>query len=227
MNARAIPVLLGFGALGCGGPSVPVEPTWADVRPIVAGECAGCHGASATPHGGGYRFDFYDMTTEVCGDAVAGIGADKPMAQAFAEQIWEDISTPADRPDARPKMPPPPAPYLADWEWQTVRAWLDGGAVRGEAPAGNRPPEIRLLGGTTADRSFEVSVVVRDPDGDPVVGVLKLADAVLRMDSSGSFSTRLDTSAWLAGEVSASAVLCDGWSNLTVPLGTITIIHAP
>jgi hypothetical protein len=213
------------GPCGCGGPSVPGQPTWADVRPILAGECGGCHGAGAAASGAGYRFDFYDMTPDVCGDAAAALGAEKPLAQAHAERIWEDISTPVEQPDVRPKMPPPPAPYLADWQWRTIRAWLDAGAVRGAAPAGNRPPAAQLVTHTATDRSVVLTAIVDDQDGDPVVGILKIADVELKMDRSGSFSARLDTSAWSAGEVSATAVLCDGWTNVTVPLGTIAIVR--
>src|SRR6185295_7989491 len=62
--------LLGSALLGgCGGPDVPEHPTWVDVEPIVRAQCTSCHGASAAITGGGTRFDFYDMSTSLCGDA--------------------------------------------------------------------------------------------------------------------------------------------------------------
>ena len=218
--------LLACAALGCSGPTAPAHATWANVEPIIAGECAGCHGASAGVTVANYRFDFYDMTMASCGDAAQGLGADTPMAAAFADLIWQDISS--DQPGTRPKMPPPPAPYLADWEWQTIRAWHDDGAPRGNAPPQNHPPQLRFsTSAAVADQSVDVTALVTDPDGDPVVGVLTLGDTVLRMPRSGSFSAHVDTSAWAAGSIAVTAALCDGWLNFSQQVGTLTIQHGP
>ena len=229
------PALLAVAALACtplsacARPTAPANPTWADVQPIISGECGSCHGASAVTTGAGYRFDFLDMTRDVCGAAVDAIGEGTPMAQALASQIWMDISSPPNQPGVRPLMPPPPAPYLADWEWQTIERWVDQGAPRGDIPPGNRPAAFRFYSSaSTADRSLDITAVVADPDGDPVVGVLSIGgNPPFKMDRSGAFSAHVDTSAWTPGDQTVTAVLCDGWSNVSYRVGTVTISHAP
>ena len=224
---RLVFPLLLAGGLGCGGPTAPAHPTWADVQPILAGECSSCHGASAAQTGNGYRFDFYDMTSAVCGPAVAVLGEGARMADALADQIWTDISTPANMPNVRPLMPPPPAPYLPSWEWQTIQKWVNDGAPRGGMPPGNRPARFRFYNSaSTADQTLDITGVVEDPDGDPVVGILNIGPLPFKMDHAGAFSTRIDTSQWPAGDLTVNAVLCDGWSNVSYAVGTLTIDHA-
>jgi hypothetical protein len=128
-------------------------------------------------------------------------------------------------------MPPEPAPYLADWEWKTVRDWVDDQAPKGDMPPSNTPARIQLYGNlASADQSLDVTAVVDDPDGDPVVGVLTVGDAthediVLKMDRGGAFSAHVDTSGWPAGQRTIATVLCDGWSSVHYLLGTLTISH--
>src|SRR5687768_16976130 len=57
--------LLGGGALGACGPSVPANPTWdADVRPLLEARCFRCHSnptnldTFATADKPGYHFDY-------------------------------------------------------------------------------------------------------------------------------------------------------------------------
>lgn len=214
--------------LGCGGPDAPEHPTWVQVQPILRGECTSCHGASAATTGGGTRFDFFDMTTALCEEAAQALAPNILLAQALATPIWTAITTTPDRPTTRPPMPPLPAPYLADWEWMTIRNWVNDGAPKGAMPPGNTPARIQLFGDlTTADQSLDITAVVDDPDGDPVVGVLTFGDVVLKMDRSGAFTGRLDTSLWPAGPVDIGTVLCDGWSSVHYELGTLQITHAP
>jgi hypothetical protein len=223
------------GALGC-APEPRQHPTWVDVQPILAGECVHCHGAGADETGsdrtgGGFRFDFYamkdDMGDDVCGEATNVLGKDKQLAKAYASDILTAISTTADRPNDRPAMPPPPAPYLHDWEWQTIQAWVNDGAPRGELPPSNRPPRFRLYHDSgPADATLDITAVIEDPDGDPVVGVLMFGDDHLKMNRAGAFSETLDTSSWAAGDRAITAVLCDGWSNVTYSVGMLTVDHA-
>ena len=80
-------LLLAFAALapfGCSAPSAPAKPTWADVQPIVAGQCTHCHGATASTSGSGYRFDFFDMSPEICGEASQVLGANALLPKALA-----------------------------------------------------------------------------------------------------------------------------------------------
>jgi hypothetical protein len=220
------------GALGC-APEPREHPTWVDVQPILAGECVHCHGAGADltgseRTGGGFRFDFYDMKADVCGVEVAKvIGDGRALALARAGDILTAISTPADKPDERPRMPPPPAPYLHDWEWGTIQAWVNDGAPKGDLPPSNRPPRFRLYHDSgPADATLDVTAVIEDPDGDPVAGVLMFGDVPLPMNRGGAFSETLDTSSWASGDRPITAVLCDGWAKVMYAVGTVTVQHA-
>ncbi len=231
MRARIAAAIALAAGLGC-IPEAPEHPTWANVQPVLAGECTHCHGANAdrlddTRTGGGFRLDFYDMKMDVCGEATQVLGEGKRLAFEQAGKIWESITTTADRPDARPLMPPPPAPYLADWEWRTIQRWVADGAPKGELPPGNRPARFRLYHDSgPADQTLDITAVIEDPDGDPIVGVLLFGDARLNMDHGGAYSATLDTSSWEAGERPITAVLCDGWSNVSYAVGTLTVGHA-
>jgi hypothetical protein len=226
-------VVMFLAGLGCGFPEAPQHPTWADVQPILAGECSHCHGSTAdhpgdARTGGGFRLDFYDMRMDVCAGATHVLGEGKPLAFAYADEIWAAITAPADRPDERPRMPPPPAPTLADWQWQTIERWIADGAPKGDLPYPNLPARFRLYQDSgPADRTLDITAAIEDPDGDPVVGVLQLGDFTLKMDRGGAFSATLDTSSWPAGEHAVTAVLCDGWSAASYAVGTLVVKHAP
>lgn len=232
MRAIVGAVVLLLGGLGC-LPQATEHPTWTDVRPILSGECVHCHGSTAdrlgdARTGGGFRLDFYDMKQDVCGEATRVLGVGKSLAYAYRDEIWEAITAPADNPGGRPRMPPPPASYLADWQWQTIQRWVADGAPKGELPHGNQPARFRLYHDSgPADRTLDITAVIEDPDGDPVVGVLQVGDVTLSMDRGGAFSATLDTSSWPAGERAVTAVLCDGWSNVSYAVGTLVVRHAP
>jgi hypothetical protein len=211
------------GAAACSSDAaVPEAPTWAYVEPILRAECGHCHGASAAATGNGIRFDFFDMTSSACGDAAAVL-EDMTLARGQAASIARAITT--TDPNVRPSMPPLPAPYLTESEWLAILRWT-ASPQKGDKPAGNLPPRISLeSSAVAADGALAVNVVVDDPEGDPVVGVVRIGDQVGRMDRSGSFSGRYDTSDWPAGPVTISAVLCDGWSQVSANLRTVTIGH--
>lgn len=223
-------LLLVLAGPGCGGPpTAPAHPTWADVEPILRAECTQCHGGSAAATGSSgsiaYRFDFFDVRPEVCGEAAEAVDLDSPFAAARSSLIANAITT--TDPDVRPPMPPAPAVPLAAWEWQTLLRWTDD-PQRGVAPAGNRPPAIRVLaGGGVVDKNLALTVLIDDPDGQSVVGVLGIGDARFKMDRPGSFSVGLDSSAWPAGEIPLRAVLCDGWINASYALPAIEVRHSP
>jgi hypothetical protein len=212
--------LLLFFVGGCGSsPVVPESPTWADVEPILRGECASCHGGSAATTGSArgviYRLDFYDLDPATCGDAAAATEAAR-FAAAASSQIAFDITSVSA--SIRPRMPPAPGPSLADWEWKTLLRWADN-PQRGPEPNGNRPPVIRV---TTSNRlvttnSFNLSVVLEDPDGDSAVGVLTIGDVTLKMDRPGAFSIDIDASLWPLGPTPVQATVCDGWRRTSYP----------
>lgn len=213
---------LGVGLGGCGPQHpVPVNPTWADVEPILRGTCTGCHGASAAVAGLSYRFDFYDMGS--CGDAAGALGG-QTLARGLATLIGADVTPPGS--GWRSRMPPAPMQPLPDWERETVQRWAASPA-RGEPRHGDRRPTIQLSAASaTADKSLTLSAVVGDPDGESVVGVLKIGDRTMAMDRPGTFSATIDTSTWAEGTFPVSATLCDGWDSITLDLGNMRVAHA-
>lgn len=214
----------GLAVASCGDHAVSQNPTWADVEPILRGTCTQCHGADANLAGMTYRFDFYDVTPDVCGDAAIALNG-QLLAHGLATQIAEDITPPGS--GWRPKMPPAPSHPLPDWERETVQRWAMA-PVRGTPKGTNRQPVIQLDATSgVVDKTLPFSAIVSDPDGESVVGVLKIGDQTLVMDRPGMFSTTLDTSQWAEGIQPVSATLCDGWNNITYQLGNVEISHAP
>jgi hypothetical protein len=208
----------------CGGPDAVESPTWADVEPILRAQCNHCHGASARTNAAVgslvYRFDFFEMTDAVCGEAALALGPGG-MARDWASAIKSSITPPAT--GGRPRMPPAPASALPDWQRETLLRWAQS-PRKGLPPIDNHRPSIEVLAPklpTAADPTLAFTVVVRDADGEPVVGVLKVGSHVLRMDRSGSFSAELDTRTWPAGPYPVTAVLCDGWGSFSYDLGTM------
>lgn len=237
--------------LACGAAhEVPEQPTFADVSPILRGQCGSCHGWTAaervcpgfgTPEidpncrnwqggerpgtGGGLRFDFFDLTPEVCGDAVLALDGRVSFAgsPAVAAQIATDLYP---EPGALwPRMPPRPSPALPAWQLETLARWA-AQPTKGPPPASNRPPTIAVSQlPVRADGQVAFTAVLNDPDGDSVIGVIEAGGVAFPMARSGSFSVRLDSAAWPAGVVRPVAVLCDGWSRATIDLGPIEIQH--
>lgn len=210
-----------------GAPTVPEEPTWADVEPILRAQCNHCHGASARKTGSAgalvYRFDFYDMTDAVCGEAAQALDGGPTMARGWAPLIRSSVSA---KNGGRSRMPPAPANPLADWERKTLVRWADQPfPSRGGPRANNRRPQIRISAPKVANTRLAFAAVVDDADGESVVGVLKVANTVLKMDRAGSFSTTLETGGWAPGRYPITAVLCDGWGSSTYRLGAVEVLH--
>lgn len=210
-------------------PHAPEAPTWADVEPIMRAQCNHCHGATARKTGAVgalvYRFDFYDMTEAMCGEAAAGMenGQGQQMARGWSALIKSSI---VPRDGARARMPPAPAAPLADWQRDTLLRWADQPfPPRGAPGRENRRPQIRLSVPNSANGRLSVIAVVDDPDGESVVGVLKLGGLTMKMDRAGSFGATLDTSGWPDGRYPFSAVLCDGWGSTSYRLGSVEVLH--
>lgn len=211
------------GGACSGAPPVPAQPTWADVQPIVQGECSGCHGSTANMTGAGFRLDFYDMTADTCGDAARAMGGLTNMAAAAASNIAMDVAIIGNT--GRSKMPPLPGAPLSGWERDTLLRWANQ-PVKGPPPEGNRPPTIDVgLLPFTADKRLAFTAVLTDPDGQEAVGALEIADVAFLMNRSGSFAVNLDSSQWPAGTQHLKAVVCDGWVSTTYDLGPIQIKH--
>jgi len=225
--------LLGWliAGLGCNStPEEPLNPAWADVAPIFRGECNSCHGWTAGQTGAGYRFDFFDATQEVCGDAAKALtnvtlaGTLTPNGLPLAAPfIAQDVVREAGA--AWPRMPPQPSPALPDWEFSTLERWA-WQPVKGPPPSDNRAPTIAVYNfPARAASTLSFTVVVDDPDGDSAVGVVETSDFAFLMNRPGSFDVSFDTSQWQTGSVALQAVLCDGWASATIPLGTVQIVH--
>jgi len=220
-------MLAGTGALaGCA--QTPVEPTtpaWADVAPIFRGECNSCHGWTAPQTGLGYRFDFFDVTTDVCGDAALALDkglilASNPLA---VMNIKTDIIPQGTSP--WPRMPPQPSPALPDWEVDTIQRWTEA-PVKGAPPPGNQPPTVELSNyPATANQSLSFTVVLDDPDGDAALGVIETNGLAFLMNRTGSFDVQFDSSTWPAGPQAVTAIVCDGWTNARYELGAVQIAH--
>jgi mono/diheme cytochrome c family protein len=216
--------LLPLALVACSPTQVaPTQPTWADVEPIIAGECAGCHGPTAKTTGSSYRLDFYEMSTALCGDAALALDSGVVLAGTVPAQIGTDIVVAK---GARwPKMPPLPSPQLADWETQTLERWSMS-PVKGPPPPNNHLPTITTsLLPATAKGTFSFTADVEDADGDPVLGVIEVGGYAFLMNRPGAFAVSFDASSWPAGTVRPQAVLCDGWANKTYDLGPVTIQH--
>jgi hypothetical protein len=219
--------LLGAISVNCApAPRVPERPTWADVEPILRAECTSCHGGSAAVSGSSsgisYRLDLYDMTRDACGDAALPTEGLR-FAAAAAPQIAADITS--DAASIRPRMPPEPSPWLADWEWQTLLRWASA-PVKGPRPPGDRAPIIRVTSPTrVVKKHFILSVVLEDPDGEAAVGVVTIGDGqvTLRMDRPGAFAIEIDASQWGLGPVKVQGQACDGWTRPTFDLGKFII----
>jgi len=208
--------------------AVPEHPTWADVAPILRGECNGCHGWTASSMNDlayPYRFDFYDMTVGVCGDAAQAMTPGLTLAgsSASAMQIKTDVIPFG---GARwPRMPPQPSPALPDFEVETLTRWAVQ-PVKGPPPLTNRPPTIAVSQlPFLAGSQLGFTAIINDPDADSVIGVIEANGFVFPMNRPGSFAVRFDSSQWAAGPVDITAVLCDGWSNVTYDLGPVQIAH--
>jgi hypothetical protein len=224
--ATAAGVASVLGALGCSSaPAEPQNPTWANVAPILRGECDSCHGWTAPTTGAGFRFDFYDVTKDVCGDAALAFGAGAVLAGSTlaSTQIGTDVVT--SKGASWPRMPPQPSPALPDWERDTIERWA-AQPVKGPPPPGNRPPSVMVSGyPAVAAKELAFTAIIDDPDGDSTIGVIEVNGLAFLMNRPGSFDVRFDSSSWSAGAQPVRAVLCDGWTSATYDLGPVQIQH--
>lgn len=229
MNAMRAPFwttsVFGLLAVACTPPpDAELNPTWADVEPIMRGQCNYCHGATAatTASVGAavYRLDFYDLQS--CGDAA--LGMDSPsLAQGSAALFTGSLEIPPT--GDRPRMPPAPAVKLESWQRETLLAWAKK-PVKGPPPANNRAPFLRVQKlPTDVDQQLSFTAVSDDLDGHLVVGVIRIGNSIFRMNRPGSFAVNIDTSAFPEGSQRVSATLCDGWTQSPIDLGEVQIRH--
>ena len=134
--------------------------------------------------GGGLRLDFYDVTPEVCGDAVLALDPSWVLAGSptAAAQIEGDV---VPQTGARwPRMPPQPQPGpfpglgveipLSRWASQPTK---------GPPPAGNRPPTIAVSQfPARADTQLAFTAILDDPDADSALGVVEVEGLAFPMN---------------------------------------------
>jgi hypothetical protein len=218
-----------FVGLACDSPPAePEDPAWADVAPIFRGECNSCHGWTAGQTGSGYRFDFFDVTAAVCGDAALALGTGVLLAGSPAAAPLIETDVVAQGGEMWPRMPPQPSPALPDWERDTIERWT-ARPVKGPPPPGNRAPVITVSDfPATAGAALAFTAVIDDPDGDSVLGVIEVNGLAFLMNRSGSFDVSFASATWPSGPQDVQAVLCDGWgpaSIAQIPLGAVQVKH--
>lgn len=211
-------LLLGLAmSAACQGPSAVAEPTWADVAPILVGQCGHCHGSTGDIDGYGHRLDFANPARDCArlADADPRFFTEFNMKYGGLKQFERRVVTAVEPLEGlpRPLMPPAPARLLEDWQRETLDNFMKAQRPRGPAPAGNAGPTISA----TARRDgsvVEVDYVVADPNGDPVLGVLRLGGMVHRLWGAGAGRVRFDVSQVAPGtDLAVSASLCDGWRD--------------
>jgi hypothetical protein len=230
MNARRgsshLLVVVFASGLACeSSPTEPATPAWADVAPIFRGECNSCHGWTAGQTGSGYRFDFFDVTSDVCGDAALALPAGSLLAGSpvAAPQIETDVV--AQKGENWPRMPPQPSPALPDWERDTIERWA-AQPVKGPPPPSNRPPTITVEDfPSTAGTKLAFTAILDDPDGDSALGVIEVNGFAFLMSRPGSFDVTFASSSWPSGPQDVKVVLCDGWVSTQIDLGAVQVKH--
>lgn len=209
----------------CSPPDAATDPTWADVYPILQGQCLHCHGSTAAKDGGNYRFDLLDASSvckqEEADDLVAGLS---PPSSFYAARrlILADITPYAA--GFRPKMPPEPGRALEGWQAETLErfvAKLDAlpfteamTAGLGPLPADARSPTISASYARNGN-TLVVDYVVEDENADAVVGQLRVGQGLRSpIEGSGRGQARFDLGG-TTGPWPIDARLCDGWDVRT------------
>lgn len=214
-TALALGSALGLAAATCGGEDpVPASPTWVDdVEPIIRGNCAHCHsadrGADGIIKGDGNRFDISDP---------ASYGALAPVGAIGAKMMLPLILSAVTR-DAR-RMPPAPATKLSDRAVRVLEAWAATGFARGTRTH-NAKPTAALEG--TPQRigaTLAVTILVKDDDGEVVVGKLTCGTAAVELPRAGRYQVTLDVVSAVPTGSPLTAELSDGQDAVTISLGS-------
>lgn len=136
MNAHPLPPVARAALLaaltGCASPAAsPTVTYYADVAPVLAARCGGCHVAGGI---GPFALDTYDAAS--------------PMASAIADSVeagrmppWGAVETDA----CAPRVPWKDDARLTDAERQTLIDWAGQGAPEGDAASAAALPEAPEL----------------------------------------------------------------------------------
>jgi hypothetical protein len=215
-GATGATVTLG-AVLGCGAPEIPTNPSWdIDVYPLLRGSCLHCHGDSYGSTGALVRFDVCDPNAAAfaqlsLGAASTGLGAAVLSGLILASTEAPTMDAGA---GSRPKMPPAPATPLTEREREILRRWASlamkdaGLACRKQVP--NRRPTVTMVGKPlAAATSLFVTLEIRDPDDDQVMGRATAGAASVDLTFTGRKMIELK-GATAADKVSVKVT--DGWT---------------
>ncbi|MEP6653529.1 MAG: hypothetical protein ABJA82_09240 [Myxococcales bacterium] len=111
-----------FLVAGCGGPVAPANPTWEhDIHPLLVARCIRCHEGAGnldplTPPGPlshaapvGLNFDYPTLPVPVP-PSISVLSVSGPMSVRGPNGLL-------------PRMPPPPAEALEDWQIDMLANW--------------------------------------------------------------------------------------------------------
>jgi hypothetical protein len=191
--------LLAGGVLSaCAAPVAPDKPSWdLDVAPIVRGSCAHCHGELASKIAPAFRFDVCDPMTMKEASGV-DFGAETIFGAA-APAVYILMATDTDPSKGRPRMPPPPAGTLPDYETTVLKNWakvvMDAennaqAACKKQGP--NHDPKARLVKSGWDGGALKATIEISDSDGDQVFTKVKVGDVSASLLASGRHEVTLD-----------------------------------
>jgi hypothetical protein len=161
----------------------PAVPTWeADVYPIIRGNCGHCHGetvkAGFTPT---TRLDLCDTKLFIDRGLGTVVGMDAAGTPQYATGAAGTITLPAYVSASAPpalRMPPPPASPLYDYEIKVLERWAAQSPRDCSKKSPNTKPTAVVVQQPTREGDKVVVVIdVSDPDGDQVMGTVKLGSA--------------------------------------------------
>jgi hypothetical protein len=202
-------IALSLLVAGCGAEApVPDKPTWTDdVKPILQGNCFGCHGAGANPEEERFRWDVFnfDLDPKYAELGFPATFFRSPSSPGQLSMILGRV-TAADvplTPMVIARMPPPPAIRLSAREIEVLQKWSDTGLSHGEHHP-NHKPRIAWV----AKPLFQVI----DDDHDQVLGNLDCGGKLVPIPSTGGFKLPDDA------KLPCTARLYDGFEEGGGPL---------
>lgn len=221
VRRRAAHVVAALAALVTGGacaPEVPANPTWTeDVRPILVANCVRCHSSPSLQGApGNVRFDKFD-DEDRDGDGEIDFFGAATEAIFIAERVEAE--------EMPPRFP------LPDRQRDTLIAWFEAGAPKGDPRPGNVAPSMELTGDPeAADDTVVIPYRIDDADFDLVTGRL-IADpgdgdpiAVTYDLFSGRGEIAWDVLDVAPGTYDLSAEIDDGSDRVEVDLGSVEIV---
>jgi hypothetical protein len=196
MRSRAKTTLFALlaGAVGCAAPTPPDKPTWEDdVYPIVRGNCSHCHGETAAVIKSIVRFDVCDPM------AFTSTGLTLPKEEigfygGGSTSTWGLALMDIEPPTGAPRMPPPPAATLSNYERTVLKNWsanvigakdaTQADVCKKKGP--NKAPRAKLIGGINWDGgNMTATIETWDPDEDQTMSHVTAGSGSADIYSSG------------------------------------------